>query len=74
MFLRFIKRFFCKHDYHLLTTFISSVSCYDVERNYVIYCPKCKRKKYVSKHDFDIIMKKQEIDRKYDENDNARSR
>ena len=33
-----------------------------------------KEKKYVSKHDFGIIMKKQEIDREYDENDNARSR
>jgi hypothetical protein len=63
-----LKRLFCKHDFHLLSTYKKDVDDtvgYKLQEIHIIYCPKCKKEKHVSKHRYEAIMKRQEIDRSY---------
>ena len=63
-----IKRYFCKHEYHLLTTYKTDTDVsvgYKLEELCIIYCPKCKSEEVVPKHKYESIMEKQRIDKEY---------
>jgi uncharacterized protein YbaR (Trm112 family) len=64
------KKFFCKHQYQLLTTYETDVDAslgYDKRNKYIIYCPKCKKELDVLEHEYNKIMAKQRIDGNYEE-------
>jgi hypothetical protein len=64
----FLRKWFCKHDFHLLTSYKKDVDetlGYNLQEVFVIYCPKCREEKCVNKHEYEIEMKRQEVDRSH---------
>jgi hypothetical protein len=63
-----IRRYFCRHDFHLLNSYEKDVDSgvgYDVREVFMIYCPKCREQKEVLEHEYKATMKKQEVDRSH---------
>lgn len=63
-----LKRLFCRHEYHLLNTFITDTDPtvgYRAEEMVVIYCPKCKKEDTVTKHRYECIIERQKVDKEY---------
>lgn len=66
--MRFLKRLFCKHDFTLLTSYSADIDPtvgYTKARLYVIYCPNCGKEKTILEHEYESLMAKQEINKKY---------
>jgi len=62
------KKWFCKHDFHLLTSYEKDIDPsvgYKRGKVFIIYCPKCKKQIEVLDYEHEAIMKRQEIDRSY---------
>ena len=63
-----LKRFFCKHEYKLLTTYekdIDSGYAYDKQTICIVYCPKCKKQLSLVEWEYNALMHKQEIDKEF---------
>lgn len=68
--MRRLKRWFCKHDYYLLTEYKMDTDPsigYRSEEVCVMYCPKCKHEITVDKHRYDSVIARQKIDSEYRE-------
>ncbi|PGO60555.1 hypothetical protein CN981_08370 [Priestia megaterium] len=65
---RLLTRWFCTHEYHLLTTYEMDIDKglgYDVKEFNILYCPKCRKETHVLQHDYEKIMARQRIDLEY---------
>lgn len=64
-----LKKLFCIHDFHLLTSYKKdidrSVIGHNVKTVYVVYCPKCKTEKEVLEHEYNAIVEKQRLDKEF---------
>lgn len=63
------KKWFCKHEFHSLTTFkrdVDETLSYDLREFHIIYCPKCGKRKTVEKVEYEALMEKQRIDKEYE--------
>ncbi|UGO50753.1 hypothetical protein PQE68_gp162 [Bacillus phage vB_BanS_Sophrita] len=68
--MRFLKRWFCNHDYKLIHTYKKDVDDgvgYSLQPVYVIYCPKCAKRKEVLNHEYIIMQQMKKVDESYDE-------
>lgn len=69
--IRLIRKFFCNHDYRLLTSYKTDTDPsvgFAKQTVYTIYCPKCRKEKTVSEPEYNSIMARQQIDRECREN------
>jgi hypothetical protein len=71
-----LKRIFCKHEFQALSSYkrdVDSSVGYRLMEFYIIYCPKCGKRRDVIKYEYEAIMSRQRIDREYNKNDNERT-
>lgn len=65
-----LRKLFCKHNFQYVMDYLSItylVGRGDTKKEmiYIIYCPKCGKKKTVMENDYKYIMGKQRIDEEY---------
>lgn len=62
------KQKFCKHDFKLAKAFIDDADMglgYKPTEFVVIYCPKCKKEKTVTRFNFEVMSETKRIDKEY---------
>lgn len=65
-----IKRLFCKHSFQLAKTYIADgdeTIGYKATEFAIIYCPKCKKQRTVTKMSFDVMKEIERINKEYDD-------
>ncbi|MGV4321129.1 hypothetical protein [Bacillus mojavensis] len=60
----FFKQFRCEHDYQKLVENRRLVDSELIEK-YLMYCPKCKKRKTVSEYKYKAIIAQKKIDEEY---------
>ena len=63
-----LKKLFCTHEFHLLTSYKRDTDKsvgYSMKNIYVVYCPKCKTQKEVLEHEYNAIIEKQRLDKEF---------
>lgn len=59
----------CKHKYHLLTVYEKDVDVgigFDMQKIFIIYCPRCSDEMEVREHVYNKIIARQKVDEEYE--------
>lgn len=63
-----VMSLFCEHEYIFLTSYHTDIDAtigYEYREVFRIYCPNCRKEKTVLKHEYEAIMKKQELNKEF---------
>lgn len=63
-----LKRLLCNHTYHLLTSYTVDSDKgvgYNKVDKFIVYCPRCGKKKHLSKQNYETMINQQRVDKEY---------
>lgn len=63
----FLRKRVCKHDFRFITSYKGDMEegvGYRLEHIHIVYCAKCRTELRLPKHEFDLLMAKQELHKK----------